>query len=76
MRAVPNMTIAVSQELYEIIKKHKEIKWSEIARQAIWEYARKLELLDELLKDSTITDEDVIEIGRNIKQGIARRHQD
>ena len=67
------MTISIPPELYRIMKKHKEIKWSEIARRAMWEYARKLEILDELLKNSEITDDDAVEIGKKIKEGIARR---
>ncbi len=70
---LPTMTISIPPELYRIMKKHKEIKWSEIARRAMWEYARKLEILDELLKNSEITDDDAVEIGKKIKEGIARR---
>ena len=47
-----NMTLAIPEELHKIIKKHKEIKWTEIARQAMWEQARKLELMDNLLSKS------------------------
>ena len=70
---LPTITISIPPELYRIMKKHKEIKWSEIARRAMWEYARKLEILDELLKNSEITDDDAVEIGKKIKEGIARR---
>jgi hypothetical protein len=31
-----NMILAIPEELHKIIKKHKEIKWTEIARQAMW----------------------------------------
>ncbi len=44
-----NMTLALPEDLHEIMQKHKEIKWSEIARQALWNHARKLELMDKLL---------------------------
>jgi len=36
-----NMTLSVPEELYKIMKKHSEIKWSEVARQAMWTQARK-----------------------------------
>ena len=74
VKIMPNMTLSIPDELYKIIKKHKEIKWSEVARKAMWEYAKKLELLDELLKNSQITEEDVIELGKKIKKDIARQH--
>jgi hypothetical protein len=34
-----NMTLAVPENLTQIIKKHREVKWSEVARQALWNEA-------------------------------------
>lgn len=69
-----NMTLAIPEDLHEIIKKHKEIKWSEVARQALWDQARKVELMDKLLAKSRLTEKDAEEIGHKIKHGIAKRH--
>jgi len=69
-----NMTLAIPEDLHKIIKKHKEIKWTEIARQAMWDQARKLELMDNLLSKSDLTDKDAFEIGRKIKHEIAKKH--
>ncbi len=70
-----NVTLAVPQDLHEIMQRHKDIKWSEVARQAMWEKARKLELMDRLLAGSELTEADAEEIGRRIKSGIAKRHR-
>jgi hypothetical protein len=69
-----NMTLAIPEDLYKIMKKHSEIKWSEVARQAIWTQARKLELMDNLLSKSEFTEKDALILGRKIKQGIAKQH--
>ena len=69
-----NLTLAVPKDLHNIMQKHKDIKWSEVARQAMWEKARKLDLMDKLLAKSALTEEDALEIGRKIKHGIARKH--
>ena len=69
-----NMTLAVPEDLHEIMRKHSETRWSEIARKALWEHARKLELMDKLLAKSKLTEEDALDIGRKINKGIARRH--
>ena len=69
-----NLTLAVPEDLHTIMQKHKDIKWSEVARQAMWEKARKLELMDKLLAKSALTEEDALEMGRKIKHGIARKH--
>jgi len=69
-----NMTLAIPEDLYKIMKKHSEIKWSEVARQAIWTQARKIELMDNLLSKSEFTEKDALTLGRKIKQGIAKKH--
>ena len=69
-----NMTLAVPEELHQIMEKHKEIKWSEIARQAIWAQARKLELMDNILSKSELTEVDAEIIGHKIKHEIAKKH--
>ena len=69
-----NMTLAVPEDLHAIMKRYNTIKWSEIARQALWDQARKLELMDKLLAKSKLTEEDAERIGHKIKHGIAKRH--
>ncbi|MBI2629089.1 hypothetical protein HYW74_03325 [Candidatus Pacearchaeota archaeon] len=69
-----NMTLAVPEELHKIMRKHREMKWSEIARQALWMQARKLEMMDKILSKSKLKEEDALDIGRKVNKGIARRH--
>lgn len=40
------MTLAVSEELHKAMKKHPEIKWTEVMRQAAEQKARELERKD------------------------------
>ncbi len=71
-----NMTLAVPEDLHKIMRKHNEVKWSTIARQALWNHAKRLEDLDELdavLANSKLTEQDVRELDRKIKEGIARK---
>ena len=84
MLTMPNITLAIPDKIYEIIKKHKEIRWSEIARQAIIKYSTRLDLLDEieysekiklyneLLSQSKLTDKDILEIDEKLKQNILK----
>jgi polyhydroxyalkanoate synthesis regulator phasin len=69
-----NMTFAVPEDLHKIMKKHKEVKWSEVARQAIRLHAKKLELMDKLVSKSKLTEKDVKEISDKIKKEIAKEH--
>lgn len=70
-----NITFSVPDELHTIMKKHHEIRWGEIARQAIKDNALKLELMDKILVKSELTEEDAETIGRKIKQEIAKKHK-
>ena len=69
-----NMTLAIPEELHIMMRKHRETKWSEVARQALWERAKRLELMDKLLANSKLTEADIKEIGKKIKRGIAKAH--
>ena len=69
-----NMTLAIPEELHKLMRRHKHIKWSEVARQAIQDQARKLDLMDKLLSKRELTEEDALKLGRKINKGIARRH--
>lgn len=69
-----NMTLALPEDLHSIMRQHQEIKWSEVARKALWEQARKIELMDKLLANSELTEENAQEIGDLIKKSIAQKH--
>jgi hypothetical protein len=55
-----NFTVRVPRKLYERMKRHSEVNWSEVVRRAIEEYLEKLEgpepsvpserVIEELLK--------------------------
>ena len=73
---MPNITLSIPDELHKIVKEHPEIKWSEVARQAMWGYAQKLKMIDEITAKSELTDMGAEEIGNLIKKGIAERHKE
>jgi hypothetical protein len=70
-----NMTLAVPNDLMELMKKHKEIKWSEVARQALNVKANELRLMDQILSKSVLTEKDAIRIGEMVNENIAKRHK-
>lgn len=73
---MPNMTLALDDETYALVKDHPEVSWSHVAREAIEDYARKLELLDALTGESDLSEADVEEVGREVKEAIRRRHDE
>ena len=71
---MPNITLSLPEDLYRIVKQHREIRWSEVARRAIEDYARKLALLDVLTADSELTEEEIMELDEKIKDGMLRHY--
>jgi len=72
---VVNVTFAVPEELHKIMRQHPEIKWSEIARKAMWEYARKLELMERITSESRLSGKDVLELDEKVKAGLRRKYE-
>ena len=69
-----NVTFAVPEELHEIMRRHPEIKWSEIARKAMWEYARKLELMERVASESRLSEKDVLELDKKVKVEVSNKY--
>lgn len=69
-----SMTLAIPEDLHALVRRHPEVSWSAVAREAMWAYARKLDLLDQLTAGSELTEADVEELGKEIKKAIRRRH--
>lgn len=70
-----NLTLSVPEDLYQEMKKHPEIRWSEVARQALAKKLQDLRRLDTLLRDSELRDSDVEELGRKVKEGVWKKHR-
>ena len=68
-----NMTFAIPQDLVAVMKKHREIKRSEVARQALPERAEELRLMDQIAAKSRLTDRQAMKIGRKISACLAKR---
>jgi predicted CopG family antitoxin len=38
-----NITLSIPDDIYKKMKKHREVKWSEVVRRAILEYLKRIE---------------------------------
>jgi len=68
-----NMTLAIPQDLHHRMTRHTEIRWSDIARQSFERKLMELDLLDQALKHSKLTEKDAERIGHEIKRAIRKR---
>ena len=71
------LTLSISDKLKKELGEIKGVNWSEETRQFLEGRVKRLKVmrkLDELTKNSELTEKDVVEFGRKINKGIAKRH--
>jgi len=74
------LKLKISEDLKEEISKHSDIPWSDIFEKAVKEELAErakrqliLSALDKLLENSKLTEEDALELGRKVNEGIYGR---
>lgn len=72
---MPNMTFAVPDDLHREMRAHPEIKWSEVARQAIRREIERIHIYDRLLAKSTLAEDDAVRLGREIRRAMRERSE-
>ena len=68
-----NITLAIPDSLHKKLKKHSEIRWSEVIRRILQKNLEQLERLDEIVKKSRFTEKDVEEISDKIDNSVAKK---
>ena len=72
---MPNMTLAIPEELKKKMDQFKEINWSEVARQAIQEKTALLEKMNRMLSKSELTEAGVMKYSGQNKKSVLRKHK-
>ncbi|MBI2151515.1 hypothetical protein HYU21_02190 [Candidatus Woesearchaeota archaeon] len=69
-----SLTLSVAEEMKQDMDQFPEINWSAIAREAIQQRLIMLHKFREFTKDSTLTEEETIQLGREVSQKARKRH--
>lgn len=69
-----SMTLSVAEDLKQEMEQFPEINWSAIAREAIKQRLVMLHKFREFTKDSTFTEEDALQFGREVSKKARQRH--
>jgi hypothetical protein len=72
---MPNMTLSLPEDVYRIVKAHNEVRWSEIARRAIEDYAKKIALMNALTQESDLSEDDIMALDPKVKAGIQKHYK-
>ncbi|HLC58449.1 MAG TPA: hypothetical protein VJI68_01165 [Candidatus Nanoarchaeia archaeon] len=68
-----NMTLALPEDIHSKMKHFSEIKWTEVARKAIENKLKDLEVLEKIASKSKLTQKDMEELGKKIKMAASKR---
>ncbi len=63
-----SLTLSIPKELKRKMQEFAYINWSEVARAAIIDKLNLLNKMNQLLSESTLTEEDAVKYGRMIKK--------
>ena len=68
-----NVTLTIPEDLHTRMKKHSEIRWSEVIRKTISEKVDELELMSKLSGKSELTKKDIESLSQKIDSNVAKK---
>jgi hypothetical protein len=70
-----SITLSVPEELKKDMDSFADINWSAVAREAIKNKIVLLKKFKEFTKNSTMTEEDALVLGRKVNKSLAQRYR-
>jgi hypothetical protein len=70
-----SVTFQIPSEVKEILSKHSEIKWDKVVADTLWDYAKKLRLLDKIALKSKLTHQNVDKLDKAIKSNLLKYYK-
>lgn len=72
---MPSITFQIPPEVNEILSKHPEIKWDKVVVDTLWNYAKKLRLMDKIASKSKLTHQNVDKLDKAIKSNLLKHYK-
>lgn len=70
-----SVTLSVAEDIKQEMDQFPEINWSAVAREAIRQRLVMLHKFREFTKDSTLTEEEALQLGREVSRKAQKRHK-
>ncbi len=67
--------VRIPKDVAGLLRKHKEINFGEVAKNAIVKKAVEAEVADSIAKKSRLTEADAEQIGALVKKGLRERYE-
>jgi len=72
---MPSVTFQIPSEVKEILSKHSEIKWDKVVSDTLWNYAKKLRLLDKIASKSKLTLQNANKLDKVVKTNLLKHYK-
>ncbi len=70
-----SVTFQIPSEVRKILAKYPTIKWDKVVADTLWNYARKLRLMDKIAAKSKLSSQDIDELNKTIKAGLWKHYK-
>ncbi len=71
-----SITLAVPEEMKKEMDTFSDMNWSAVAREAIKKRLLMLQKFKEFTRESTMTEEDALRLGREVSAKVMKRHRE
>ena len=71
-----NITLAIPEDIKKEMEKFPEINWSAIAREAIKRRILMLKKFREFAKDSELTEDEAVSLGKELNKSLRKRNKE
>lgn len=69
------ITFRIPKEVKDIISRHPEIHWEKLVMDSLWNFAKKIQLMDSITSKSKLTQEDVENLDKIIKADLLKKYK-
>jgi hypothetical protein len=72
---MPNITFEIPNEIKKILSDHPEIKWDKVVTDTLWNYAKKIRLMDKIASKSKLSLQDVDKFDNTVKARLLKHYR-
>lgn len=69
------VSFEIPNDVKDILTKHTEIDWNKIISDTLWNYAKRIKLLESITAKSRLTDKDIDTLDHEIKTALSKKYQ-
>lgn len=70
-----NIAFEIPSEIKKILSDHPEIKWDKVVTDTLWNYAKKIRLMDKIVSKSKLSIQDVDKLNKTVKARLLKHYR-